>query len=801
MSEETPKKTYTFKPQNKGEYQKPQHPSFKMNNRVPGPMYTHTAPHMINPMVVPVPMGQAENTVNETNRLGGFNSPPNAFVPQSTVKTGGAMPESILKKIRLASEKAAAAKKAAEEAAAKKAEEEDAAKKAEEEAAAKKIEEEAAAKKAEEEAAAKKAEEETAAAKKPEETPVAKKPEETTNESNSGSSRRPLGQKSFASRFAQTSQENKKQNFNASSPGAPPFVPEAGIPVSIWLDHMKSLPNDESTGRVYTFDDIFELSQYNVVRDEAWHKKLSANKLFDMPMKKSNDKKKSYNNDSKRNDSKWNKSKRNNDRYSNRNESKHENNFSKIPSKGVGLAISEEEAAAKKKAEEEEAARLANVPKITTSEKGWKSKKKTQAQVVNIVTESGEEILAPQETEKQLKSLLNKLTAENYSSVSAKIINLMNQSRFKEDKMTSLPKTIEMTIFKGCDESQWGMIYARLIGDCMKHLHPDTLPFFKEFFLKAERYKRYDLEEELEEKGIPKSEWPPFEPGKAIENIPPHYAINYFLGVEMMKYDINGDSEEDIWNVKEGEEDEAVEMMSDEYYRVIGKKRRYLGLYKIIGYLYNINALQHDIINVRFSSLVKNIVNASEKGLIKDDIIEALLEFVSTINKKYSAYCKASGILNSLNVTLDLGNKLIQSKSISSRMAFKFEEYSEASFKDQAHTNNNEVKSLEEVRVEALKEIQRKKMEEKERVQEYRNNSRSNKSKRNGRGFGSNRNQNQSFKNTNSGNWNVSGNSNNNNSSRNESKTGTFRSASKAPEAPSKQSIKNAFEMLSNEDE
>ncbi|KAL6931191.1 uncharacterized protein HGUI_03888 [Hanseniaspora guilliermondii] len=791
MSEETSKKTYTFKPQNKGEYQKPQHPTFKMNNRAPGSMYTHTAPHMINPMVVPIPMTQAENTVNETNKVStGFNA------PQSSIKTGGSMPESVLKKIKLASDlasKVAAAKKAAEEAAAKKAEEEAAAKKAEEEAAAKKAEEEAAAaKKAEEEAAAaKKAEEEAAAAKKDK--------EETASESNSGNFKKPLGQKSFASRFAQTSQDNKKQNFNPPSPSVAPFVPEAGIPVSLWLEHMKTLPDDESTGRVYTFDDIFELSQYNVVRDEVWHKKLAAHKMFDIPVKKVNDKKKSsYNNDSKRNDSKWNKSKRNNDRYSNRNESKHENNFSKIPSKGVGLAISEEEAAAKKKAEEEEAAKLANVPKITTSEKGWKPKKKTQAQVVNIVTESGEEILSPQETEKQLKSLLNKLTAENYSSVSAKIINLMNQSRFKEDKMKSLPKTIEMTIFKGCDESQWGMIYARLIGDCMKHLHPDTLPFFKEYFLKAEKYKRYDLEEELEEKGIPKSEWPPFEPGKAIENIPPHYAINYFLGVEMMKYDINGDSEEDIWNVKEGEEDENVEMMSDEYYRVIGKKRRYLGLYKIIGYLYNINALQHDIINVRFSSLVKNIVNASSKGLIKDDIIEALLEFVSTINKKYSAYCKASGVLNSLNVTLDLGNKLIQSKSISSRMAFKFEEYSEASFKDQAHTDKNEIKSLDEVRAEALKEIQRKKMEEKERVQEYRNNSRNNKSKRNGRGFGSNRNQ--SFKNTNSGNWNVSG-TTNNNTSRNESKSGTFRSAPKTTEEPSKQSIKNAFEMLSFESE
>ncbi|KAF0274319.1 hypothetical protein FOG51_00770 [Hanseniaspora uvarum] len=813
MSEEVPKKTFTLKPQNKGEYQKPQHSGFKMNHGPPANgIYRHSAPHMLNPMVVPIPMGQAENTVNETNKTGSvFNaSQQHAFVQQSIVKPSSSMPDSVLKKIQLATQLAekAAAKKA-EEAAAKKAAEEAAAKKAAEEAAAKKAEEEAAAKKAEEEAAAKEAEE--AAAKKAEEPTETKKSEESSETTSTEGSKRFSGSqsKSFASRFAQTSQENRKPssfNSNSNSLGYPPLVPQAGIPVSIWLEHMRTVPDDESKGRVYTFDDIFELSQYNVVRDEAWHKKLGENRLFQAPYKKHNDKKKSYNNDSKRgdnrkNDSKRNKSKRNGDKYGN----KYDNNYSKVPSKGLGLANSEEEAAAKKKAEEEEAERLANVPKITTSEKGWKSKKKSQTQVVNIVTESGEEILSPDETEKQLKSLLNKLTAENYSSVSVKIINLMNQSRFKEDKMKSIPKTIEMTIFKGCDESQWGMIYARLIGDCMKHVHPDSLPIFKEYYLKAEKYKRYDLEEEWEEKGIPKSEWPPFEADKGIENIPPHYAINYYLDAEMLKYDINGSSEEDIWNVKEGEEEEAVEMMSDEYYRAIGKKRRYLGLYKIIGYLYNINALQHEIINVRFFSLIKNIANASTKGVIKDDIIEALLEFVSTISAKYTAHCKASNSQNNLKVTLELGNTLIKSKTISSRMIFKFEEYSEESLNNPGSSNTNEIKSLEEVRAEAMKEIQRKKLEEKQKAQEYRNNSRNNRSNRNGRGndrgFGSSRNQ--SYKNANnnnnSGNWNTSNQSVNNNGFKTEAKSASFRSASKKSEEAPKQAIKNAFEMLSNE--
>lgn len=618
--------------------------------------------------------------------------------------------------------------------------------------------------------------------------------------------------KSFSARLLKNIDDKKRlppqQPQKAANRGTVEFVQEAGIPISEWMEALKSVPDIPEGPQPYGYEVFFDLKKFAVVKDKAWFDKLTEARFFHSAQKGSkrpdhNKSKKGYSGKGDYNDSKRGKSKRgsNNDRSG---RSRGDNN--RIPTKGAGLAASAQDEINKLKAEEE-ARKMANAPKIETSEKGWKSKRKTQDQVANIVTESGEEILPTSEAEKQVKSLLNKLTAENYPTVSAKLINLLNQSKYKEDKFKSVPLLVSMTIFKGCDEPQWGMIYARLLGDFMKTIADEVVPFFIEDYKKKRQQERWDIEDEAEENGTPLTDLPPFDPTDVPNVETPYLVIAYMLSTEFTKKITAALEQDDMLNAEDSKE-ENVEMMSDEYYRIVGDKRRFLGMLKMIGYLYNINALADgDIEKIYFQMMAKLITMTNEGVFLKDDIVESFLLFATTIGPKYSKTMTTASGHEKLKAVLQLGDLAISKGLCSERMKFQFEVFSTQLMEGWENVADEGIKSLEEVREEALEQARNKKQEDHRKAQEYRNSSnRRGGSKRNFNSFGSNRNNNNSNNNSNNNNNNnnnsTSNNSwSNNNDSRNDSKSTGSRTFSKKEEKVQPQKNANAFDLLSGHDE
>lgn len=641
--------------------------------------------------------------------------------------------------------------------------------------------------------------------KEVESTPVESKQESLKKEG--------VDTKSFSSRLAKNINDSKRfsQQQSPKMNNKPPveFIQESGIPISQWMEALKTVPDIPEGPQPYGYEVFFDLKKFAVVRDKVWFDKLTECRFFQNPQrnsKRSNDhnkSKKGYSGKNDYNESKRGKSKRggNNDRS---NRSKGDTN--RIPTKGAGLAASEQEELDKLKAEEE-ARKLANAPKIETSASGWKPKRKTQEQVANIVTESGEEILPPSEAEKQAKSLLNKLTAENYPTVSAKLINLLNQSKFKEDKFKSVPLLVSMTIFKGCDEPHWGMIYARLLGDFMKTISADVVPFFIEDYKKKRQQERWDLEDEAEENGIPISELPPFDPSNVPNVGTPYLVIAYMLSTEFTKK-ITSALEQDDMLSSEDVKEEDVEMMSDEYYKVVGEKRRFLGMLKIIGYLYNINALADgDIDKIYFQMMAKLITMTNQGVFLKDDIVESFLLFATTIGPKYSKTMLGASGHEKLKAVLQLGDLAITKSLCSERMKFQFEVFSTQLMEGWENVADETIKSLEEVREEALEQARKKKQEEQRKAQEFRNGSnRRGGSKRNFSNYGNNRNNSSNNNNNNNSNNNNNNNSSsnswsNNNDSRNDSRSTGSRAFSKKEEKVQPQKSANAFDLLSGHDE
>ncbi|XBW36109.1 hypothetical protein QEN19_001685 [Hanseniaspora menglaensis] len=764
--------------------------------------------------------GSSPQENNQFNYASPGTSAPAKTAPSAMAEKMKAI--ALQRKKKLEEEKAAkkaeeeaeeAARKAAEEEAARKAAEEEAARKAAEEEAARKVAEEEAARKAEEEAV-KKAEEE--AAKKVEE--AAKQAESSSADVENKSDETKSENKLFASRLMKNIDEKKRSSTSSTSKigGKPPmeFVQEAGIPISQWMDAIKNVPEVPEGPQPYGYEVFFSLKKFAVVKDKAWFDKLTEARFFQSPQRGS---KRPDHNKSKKgyggkggdyNDSKRGKSKRGGNNNERSNRSRGDGN--RIPTKGAGLAASEQEEFDKLKAEEE-ARKLANAPKIETTEKGWKSKRKTQDQVANIVTESGEEILPPSEAAKQAKSLLNKLTAENYPTVSAKLINLLNQSKYKEDKFKSVPLLVSMTIFKGCDEPQWGMIYARLLGDFMKSIAEEVVPFFIEDFKKKKQQERWDLEDEAEENGTPISDLPPFDANDAPNVETPYLVIAYMTSTEFNKK-ITAALEQDDMLSSDEVKDEDVEMMSDEYYRIVGEKRRFLGMLKMIGYLYNINALADgDIEKIYFQMMAKLVTMTNTSIFLKDDIVESFLLFATTIGPKYSKTMLGASGHEKLKAVLQLGDLAIRKSLCSDRMKFQFELFSTQLMEGWDNVADEGIKSLEEVRAEALEQARVKKQEDQRKANEYKNGSnRRGGSKRNFGGFGSGRNNNNNNSNNSANHNSNSGNNNNNNGSswsssndaRNDSKTGTgSRSFSKKEEKVQPQKNVNAFDLLSNHDE
>lgn len=517
-----------------------------------------------------------------------------------------------------AEEEAAAKKKAEEEAAVRRAEEEAAAKKAEEEAAAKrKVEEEEAAKrKAEEEAAAaaaaKKAEEEEAAKKKLEEEEAAKKAEEAKKQ---------VSEEAVQAALASVNDKIKSNSnpFKCLQNSAKPS-PENVMKLTYPEGITKSLV--PSTDKLYIYDNQFLLQFQSVVTfppKENWDEIRSimtpeksssggfgrqysnrssssrggnfqsmGNFGSNFRNERSNSSfggmknmgRMSSNNLNALNNMGPSKSGRNNSSRRGRNDRSGSNRgdrFGKDQSK-------------ENKEEDQDSPKPPPVP-IVRSANAWVPRKRT--------TEATETKLSPEEVQRKVKSLLNKLSLEFFDAITDQIIEITDQSKLETDGRT-LRQVLELAFAKAVDEPHWSRMYALLCSKMTNKVNPEI----------------HD-DQILDSKG------------------------NYLKGGLLFRKYLLTKCQQEFekgWSDKlptnpDGSPLDA-DVMSDEYYAAVAAKRRGLGLIKFIGELFILNLLKETIIHACFKLLLS-------KNDPSEETIESLCKLMTTVGSRLDASDKA----------------------------------------------------------------------------------------------------------------------------------------------------------------
>ncbi|KAG7830889.1 hypothetical protein KL920_001480 [Ogataea angusta] len=236
-------------------------------------------------------------------------------------------------------------------------------------------------------------------------------------------------------------------------------------------------------------------------------------------------------------------------------------------------------------------------------------------------------ILEEEDVEAKVKSHLNKLTLDNFDTISAEIIKIANQAQWEDDVKT-LKQVIELTFAKACDEHLWSSVYAKL---CL------TLCT--------------DISEEVEDKSQPRPEQVPkrvYSSGLVRKLLLSRCQAEYEKG----------------WSDKLPTNEDGTplepEMMSDEYYKLAAAKRRGLGLVRFIGELYYLNLLSEKII-------IKCLVDQlSDSDSPSEDTLETLTQLLTTTGAKLDSSNRGP-----LDFAFEKINHIINHCQLSSRIKFK----------------------------------------------------------------------------------------------------------------------------------
>ncbi|KAK6457307.1 Tif4631 translation initiation factor eIF4G [Scheffersomyces xylosifermentans] len=277
----------------------------------------------------------------------------------------------------------------------------------------------------------------------------------------------------------------------------------------------------------------------------------------------------------------------------------------------------EEELAAQKPAEE--------VKPLEVSANRWVPRSRTGKKETRYA-EDGTEILEPEDVERKVKSLLNKLTLEMFSPITDDVLKIADQSKWEKDAQT-VKSIISLTFAKACDEPYWSEMYAKFCAKMCTNIPEEVTD--ETITLKdgthpsggalARRLLLTTCQTEYERGWVDKL--PTNEDGSPLEP----------------------------------------EMMSEEYYIMAAAKRRGLGLVKFIGHLYNLNMLNDQVIYVCLRDQCKNVIDPSE------DSLENLVQLVKTVGPKLDAEDKTRPILKVVFENIDT---ILKKVKLSSRIMF-----------------------------------------------------------------------------------------------------------------------------------
>ncbi|KIL56956.1 hypothetical protein M378DRAFT_88533, partial [Amanita muscaria Koide BX008] len=198
----------------------------------------------------------------------------------------------------------------------------------------------------------------------------------------------------------------------------------------------------------------------------------------------------------------------------------------------------------------------------------------------------------PEVVDRKVKALLNKLTMENFDSISDQIIQWANRSENQKDGRT-LAQVVRLVLGKATDEAMWSDMYARLCRKMMEQISP-----------------------KVQHEGFRNSEGSPIPGGQLFRA--------YLLSKCQ-------DGFERGWSVKEAaaankkSDSGEVALYSDEYYAAKKAKRQGLGLIKFIGELFKFQMLTERIMHECIKKLLGSVQDP------KEEEIESLCKLFTTV--------------------------------------------------------------------------------------------------------------------------------------------------------------------------
>jgi len=226
---------------------------------------------------------------------------------------------------------------------------------------------------------------------------------------------------------------------------------------------------------------------------------------------------------------------------------------------------------------------LADLPPLRTVENAWKPSFMKKEDDKDDEEEDGR--LSPEEVQRKVKSLLNKLAWENFDKIVPQIRDIALQSR-KEHNAITVRQIVQLIFEKATDEAHWSAVYAGL--------------FF--YMHQGEGLLPDDIVDNTD-------------PEKPVRGLA--VLRRYLLSMAQMEFEKGWADAKDITNY---------EVMSDEYYQAVNLKRRGLGLIQFIGELYKTGL-------IRVGLVAQCILRLSQQEPA-EDVVESLARLVKTIAPK-----------------------------------------------------------------------------------------------------------------------------------------------------------------------
>ena len=214
---------------------------------------------------------------------------------------------------------------------------------------------------------------------------------------------------------------------------------------------------------------------------------------------------------------------------------------------------------------------------------------------------------SPELIDRKVRALLNKLTPENFDSISDQIITWANKSENEKDGRT-LIQVIRLVFEKATDEAKFSEMYARLCRKMMEQISPNvTDESLDKPITGGQLFRKYLLNRCQED----------FERGWNATRAATAAAAAK-AGEDQATKEAN-----EKRAAKPGEE----ELYSDEYYVAQKAKRQGLGLVHLIGELFKLQMLTEKIMHSCIKKFLKDIDNPEEAN------IESLCTILKIIGK------------------------------------------------------------------------------------------------------------------------------------------------------------------------